>query len=236
MSHASPHSKRPKLRSSTNSAPFRWDSFKDWGAAFGDYNTQSGVAPSKTTLLKFSHINVEGDRAYVVMTVACTYTEGGKARKENGTEAIALEKRADGWRIASFAWMSKAGVDEGADATAVIDAGAQPHDHDGHAIAPRRLRSSTNLRPITGRRETAHADWFAGLQKDAAQKHQTDFALTLAAPDQLSVNGDKAYAVFPTIITDKRHGKTESEHGEFAFALDKADGAWRITSWAWATK
>src|SRR5580700_5020105 len=47
-------------------APFHWDSFNDWGAAYGAYNTANGVAHPKTTLLKFAHVNVEGDHAYVV--------------------------------------------------------------------------------------------------------------------------------------------------------------------------
>lgn len=103
-------------------APFRWDSFADWGAAYGAYNSANGVAHPKTTLLRFSHVNVEGDRAYAVASVTYSYTEGGKSRKENGIETYALEKQPDGWRIASFAWLSKAGVDQGADATAIVDA------------------------------------------------------------------------------------------------------------------
>jgi ketosteroid isomerase-like protein len=216
-------------------APFRWDSFKDWGAAYGDYNTQNGVAHAKTTLVKFSHVNIEGDRAYVVVTVAYTYTEGGKARKKNGTEAIALEKQTGGWRIASFAWMSKDGVDQGDDALSVVDA---VHRFTSMAGAPSPAPTAIvdEFAPYHWTGATANADWFAEFQKGAAQNHTTDTALALSAPDQLSVNGNKAYAVFPTIITDKRNGKTEAEHGKFAFALEKSDGAWHISSWAWATK
>jgi ketosteroid isomerase-like protein len=216
-------------------APFHWDSFNDWGAAYGAYNTANGVAHPKTTLLKFSHVNVEGDRAYVVTTVAYTYTEGGKARKENGTEVIALEKQTDGWRAASFAWLSKAGVDQGDDALSIVDA---VHHFTSMAGAPSPAPTAIvdEFAPYHWTGATANADWFAGLQKGMAQDHTTDVALALSAPDQLSVNSNKAYAVFPTIITDKRNGKTEAEHGKFAFALEKADGAWHIASWAWATK
>ncbi len=216
-------------------APFRWDSFADWGAAYGAYNAQNGVAHTRTALSKFAHVNIEGDRAYAVATVTYTYTEGGKLRKENGIETYTLEKQPGGWRIASFAWMSKAGVDQGADASAILDA--------VHSLISMTAPPSTpptaivdEFAPYHWTGASAHADWFAGLQKSMAQEHATDLALKLGAPDQLSVNGDKGYAAFPTIITSKAHGKTMSEHGEFAFALDKADGAWRITSWAWATK
>jgi ketosteroid isomerase-like protein len=216
-------------------APFRWDSFKDWGAAFSAYNSQNGVAHTKTTFVKFAHVNVEGDRAYAVAAVAYTYTEGGKARKENGTETFTLEKQAGGWRIASFAWASKAGVDQGADATAVIDA---VHTFTSMATPPSPPPSAIvdEFAPYHWTGASANADWFAGLQKSMAQEHSTGIALKLAAPDQLSVNGDNAYAAFPTIITSKVHGKAMAEHGEFAFALDKSAGAWHITSWAWATK
>jgi hypothetical protein len=216
-------------------APFRWESFADWGAALAAYNSANGVAHAKTSQIKFLHVNVEGDRAYAVTTVAYTYTEGGKARKENGTETFALEKDAGHWRVSAFTWMSKAGVDGGADATAVLDT--------IHAFASMAAPPATpptaivdEFAPYHWTGASANADWFAGLQKSMAQDHSTDIALKLAAPDQLSVNGNKAYAVFPTIITSKVHGKAMAEHGAFAFALDKADGAWHITSWTWATK
>jgi hypothetical protein len=216
-------------------APFRWESFNDWGAAFAAYNSQNGVAHARTALSKFAHVNVEGDRAYAVASVVYTYTEGGKLRKENGIETYSLEKQPGGWHIASFAWMSKAGVDQGADASAIVDA--------VHSLTSMTAPPSTpptaivdEFAPYHWTGASAHTDWFAGLQKSMAQEHATDIALKLAAPDQLSVNGDKGYAAFPTIITSKVHGKTTAEHGEFAFALDKSDGAWHIASWAWATK
>jgi hypothetical protein len=215
-------------------APFRWDSFADWGAAYTAYNTQNGVAHPKTVLGRFVHVNVEGDHAYAVATVIYTYTEGSKPRKENGLETYALEKQADGWKIASFAWISKAGVDQGADATAIVDA--------VHAFASMTTPPSPpptaivdEFAPYHWAGASANADWFAGLQKDMALHHQTDIVLKLGAPDQLSVNGNKGYAVFPTIINSKVHGRTMAERGAFAFTLEKSDGAWHIVSWAWAT-
>ena len=215
-------------------APFRWDSFADWGAALGAYNTQNGVAHSKTALGRFAHVNVEGDHAYAVATVVYTYTEGGKPRKENGLETYALEKQAGGWKIASFAWISKAGVDQGADATAIVDA---VHAFTSMTTPPSPPPTAIvdEFAPYHWTGASANAGWFAGLQKSMAQEHRTDIALKLGAPDQLSVNGNKGYAVFPTIINSRMHNRTMAERGAFAFALEKSDGAWHIVSWAWAT-
>lgn len=216
-------------------APFRWDSFADWGAAYGAYNAANGVTHPKTSLLRFSHVNVKGDRAYAVAGVTYTYMEGGKARKENGIETYALEKQAGSWRIAAFTWMSKAGVDGGADASAVADV---VHAFTSMTVPPSPPPTAVvdEFAPYHWTGASAHADWYAGLQKSMAQDHSKDLSLKLAAPDQLSVNGDRAYAVFPTIITSSVHGKTTNEHGALAFALEKSAGAWHIASWTWATR
>jgi ketosteroid isomerase-like protein len=216
-------------------APYRWDSFKDWGAAYGTFAAQNGDAHWKMTPRKFSHVNVEGERAYVVAIVAGSYTERGRPRKENGTATFTLEKQEGHWRVASYAWMSKAGVDNGADASAVV---AAVHAFTSMAGTPQPAPTAIvdEFAPYHWTGPTANADWYAGLQKGMAAENATDIALKLAAPDQLGVNGDKAYAVFPTIITDKKNGKPTSEHGQFAFALEKSDAAWHITSWAWATR
>jgi ketosteroid isomerase-like protein len=216
-------------------APFRWDNFDDWGTAYAAYNSQNGVTHARATLLKFSHVNVEGDHAYAVATVIYAYTEGGRARKENGTETYTLQKTAGAWRIASFAWMSRGGVDQGADATAILDT---VHGFTSMTGTPSPAPDAIvdEFAPYHWTGPTAHADWYAGLQKGLAQSHASDLALALAAPDQLSVNGDKGYAVFPTVITDHERGKTVNEHGQFAFALEKSNGAWHVTSWAWATR
>jgi len=216
-------------------APFRWDSFADWGQAFGAYGAQNGITHARTTLLKFAHVNIEADRAYVVASVVYTYGEGGKPRKENGTEVFALEKHAAGWRIASFAWFGKAGVDQGAEASAILDT---VHAFTAMTTPPAPPPSAIvdEFAPYHWTGASANAEWFAGLQKSMAKEGSSDISLALSPPDQLSVNGSKAYAVFPTIIASKMHGKRMKEHGQFAFALDKTDGAWHIASWAWATR
>src|SRR5262252_8400961 len=88
-------------------APFSWDSFASWSDALGKYNAQNAITDSKTSHVKFRHINVEGDRAYAVLSVLFTYKQAGHARSEQATEALALEKGASGWCPESFAWFDK---------------------------------------------------------------------------------------------------------------------------------
>ena len=56
-------------------------------------------------LLKRKHVDVAGDRAYVVIPVNYAYKQNGKAMKETGARfTLALHKSADGWRITGWAW------------------------------------------------------------------------------------------------------------------------------------
>lgn len=216
-------------------APFHWNSLGDWDMAYVAYNKQNAITHPKTTLQKFLHVNVEGVHAYVVDQAAYTYSEGGKARKENGTEVYALEKQDAGWRITSFTWLSKGGVDQGADATSVV-AAVRSFAQLTTPPTPPPTAIVDEFAPYRWSGATANADWNAGLQKLLTKEGTTDLSLVLSAPEQLNVNGSKAYAVFPTVILSKVHGKPSKEHGAFAFVLDKVDGAWHIASWTWATK
>jgi ketosteroid isomerase-like protein len=216
-------------------APFHWNSLGDWDTAYVAYNKQNAITHPKTTLQKFLHVNVEGGHAYVVLTATYTYSEGGKSRKENGTEVVTLDKQDAGWRITTFSWLSKAGVDQGADATAVV-AAVRSFAQLTTPPTPPPTAIVDEFAPYVWTGASANADWNAGLQKLLGKEGTTDLSLALADPEQLNVNGTKAYAVFPTVISSKVHGKPTKEHGAFAFVLDKADGAWHIASWTWATK
>jgi len=216
-------------------APFSWDSFATWTDALGKYNAQNAITDSKISSPKFRHVNVEGTRAYAVVSVRFTYKQSGHARSELATETWALEKGASGWCSKSFAWFSKAGVDGGADATAVGNAVAafasmKPGD------APPPTAITDEFSPYLWQGASAAADWGAGLQKSMTADHDTGLTLGLSDPSHLSVNGDKAYAVYPTTLTYSHKGEPMKEPGAFAFVLDKSSGTWRITSWAWATQ
>jgi ketosteroid isomerase-like protein len=57
-----------------------------------------------STLGKPRHVNVTGDRAYVVVPSTITYTEKGKPVKETATVTMSLQKTASGWRITGWSW------------------------------------------------------------------------------------------------------------------------------------
>jgi hypothetical protein len=158
----------------------------------------------------------------------------GHARAEPGTEVAALEKAQQGWCVKSFAWLSKAGVDGGADSSAIGNAVAEfASMKAGNAPSPTAI--TDEFSPYLWQGASAAAEWNEGLQKSAMADHDAGLKIGLSAPSHLSVNGDNAYAVYPTTLTFTHKGKPAKERGAFAFALEKSAGAWRITSWAWAT-
>jgi len=71
-------------------------------AAFFKKNEMTNVV---STLSKPRHVDVTGDRAYVVVPATLTYTEKGKPVKEDpATVTMSLQKTASGWRITGWAW------------------------------------------------------------------------------------------------------------------------------------
>ena len=216
-------------------APFSWNGFAAWTDALGKYNTQNAITGAKIGHEKFRHVNVDGPHAYAVVSVLYTYKQSGHARSEPGTEAWALEKGASGWCGTSFTWLGKAGNDGGAEATAIGNTVASfASMKPGSTPPPTAI--TDEFSPYHWEGASAAADWNAGLQKSSVADHDSDLSIGLAQPSQLSVNGDKAYAVYPTTLSFRHKGKPTTEKGAFAFALDKSSGSWRITSWAWATQ
>lgn len=215
-------------------APYAWSDSGHWGQDFGSYLGQNGITDDVTTLRKFRHVNVDGGHAYVVVTVLNTYKVNGKPRREPGTEVYTLEKGAAGWQFNSYIWFSKNGVDTGTDASA-IDAVVRDFA-DGKTGPATTLTAITDeFAPYFWHGPNAAADWFSDLQKSSAHDHDTDFVIAPGKASQLNINSDKAYAVYPTVLTFKHRGKPMTEHGAFAMAFDKSSGNWRMTSWAWAT-
>ena len=74
---------------------------------------------------------------------------------------------------------------------------------------------------------------FAEVKKNG----QTDELMTLGRPIVAEVTGDAAYASIPGHLAFKsKDGKPGTEDGLFAVTLTRAGGAWKVASWAWATK
>jgi ketosteroid isomerase-like protein len=81
---------------------------------------------------------------------------------------------------------------------------------------------------------TACGDWAAAFAAFAKAGGDTDAVVTIGKSHQLTVTGDRAYAVFSAKFAYKEHGKPVLQSGIWTFTLQKLDAGWRITGWAWA--
>jgi len=88
-------------------APHAWQGAStcaDWWNALAADSKKRGITEPKVTLGKAWHITVTGDRAYAVYSTHYDYKLNGKPTTEQGVWTFALQKMADGWRIAGWAW------------------------------------------------------------------------------------------------------------------------------------
>ncbi len=66
---------------------------------------KNGITDGMVTLSKPRHVDISGDRAYVVVPANYTYKKKGKPAKEIGSMlTIALQRGATGWRMTGWAW------------------------------------------------------------------------------------------------------------------------------------
>jgi len=76
-----------------------------WSTDFDAFNKAHDITPGVVTLGKPRHVDVTGQRAYVVVPTSYNYTEKGKAMKQSGSIiTVALQKGASGWRMTGWAW------------------------------------------------------------------------------------------------------------------------------------
>ena len=89
-------------------APHEWHgagACAKWLSDGGAFNQANGITDMVVTLHKPIHVDITGDRAYVVGRANLSYQMKGTAGKETGSVyTIALVKGTDGWRITGFAW------------------------------------------------------------------------------------------------------------------------------------
>ncbi len=77
----------------------------DWSNAYDADAKKNGITDGIVTLGTPWHVDVAGDRAYVVTPVTYTYKQHGKPMTESGSVlTVALKKIAAGWRITGWAW------------------------------------------------------------------------------------------------------------------------------------
>ena len=77
----------------------------DWAAAYAANSRKEGITSGVVTLGAPLHVDVTGDRAYVVVPATFRYDQHGKHVLEpNSFFTVALRKIAAAWRITGWAW------------------------------------------------------------------------------------------------------------------------------------
>jgi len=88
--------------------PYSWQGATgcaDWSNDFDAYIKKNGMTDPKVTLGLLRHVDVSGDRAYVVVPANFTFKKNGKRINErNSIWTLALQKIAGSWRITGWAW------------------------------------------------------------------------------------------------------------------------------------
>ncbi len=91
--------------------PYAWQGANacgDWAADFEANATKNGITDSVVTLQKPKHVDVAGDRAYVVVPANYDYKVKGKKTSQKGSVmAVALQKTPAGWRITGWSWATR---------------------------------------------------------------------------------------------------------------------------------
>ena len=91
--------------------PYEWHGPGGCSQWFNDYDAdakKNGVSDGAVTLGRPRHIDVTGDRAYVVVPANYTFKQKGKLVKEIGSLlTIALQKSDAGWRISGWTWSKR---------------------------------------------------------------------------------------------------------------------------------
>ena len=76
-----------------------------WMKDFDIDAKKNGITDGVVTLKTPKHLDITGDRAYVVVPANYAYKLKGKAKKENGALfTLVLQKARAGWRITGWAW------------------------------------------------------------------------------------------------------------------------------------
>jgi hypothetical protein len=80
----------------------------NWANDFDADARKNGITDGKVMLGHSRHVDVTGDRAYVVVPADYAYRQHGKAVKETGSLlTLALQKGAAGWRITAWSWTKR---------------------------------------------------------------------------------------------------------------------------------
>jgi hypothetical protein len=88
--------------------PHEWHGAGACAQWMNDYDAnarENGITDGVVTLRAPKHVDITGDRAYVVVPAAYAFKQKGKAVREVGSLlTIALQKGPAGWRITAWSW------------------------------------------------------------------------------------------------------------------------------------
>ena len=88
--------------------PYQWHgagACSNWAKDYEADAKKNGITDGIVTLGKPRHVDVTGDRAYVVVPTDYTYKKNGEEMKETASMfTFALQKGTAGWRIIGWAW------------------------------------------------------------------------------------------------------------------------------------
>jgi hypothetical protein len=88
--------------------PHEWHgagAFDRWGADYDSVARRDAITDGVVTLGAARHVDISGDRGYVVTSVDFAFKQKGKPVVEKDASlTVALQKSATGWRITGWAW------------------------------------------------------------------------------------------------------------------------------------
>lgn len=91
--------------------PHEWHGSGSCERWMGDYDTnakQNGITDGVVTLGKPSHVDITGDRAYVVIPSTYTWKQKGVSMREDGSAfTFAMHREKAGWKFAGWSWAKK---------------------------------------------------------------------------------------------------------------------------------
>jgi hypothetical protein len=86
-------------------SPYTWATCSTWLDAYNAWAKKNGVTDGAVTLSAPKHVDITGDRAYVVVPASFAYKGNGKSMGQNGaTWTLVLQKGTAGWRITAWTW------------------------------------------------------------------------------------------------------------------------------------
>ena len=90
-----------------------------------------------------------------------------------------------------------------------------------------------DIAPYRWQGQSAGSDWMAAMWANGQRTGMTEISMHLARPTRVEVEGDRAYAVIPGVLTLKGKGRAIQANGLLTIALQRTGTDWRIGSLAW---